>query len=459
MNQKHIAVSIAAKTDIPPYVLASHAARMCYSAQLPEMGDLIDVENRLVKTGHLTAAAEHWFATFTISGIPVSNLVFGLHQPGWQFYNTCQRSGRFSPMYDNPDMDEIKSTLNAYYPDVSQENINKACNWIRHGLKIYADNKKETEQLAAKIIKKERPNATPKYIADQAPKLSQEQLRMFVSMISPTALDWTVNLATASALYRTAWTPFLRDTMDKVAGLVKAYYPNMSCLFDIDPSKNVDFGWKPKMSTTYRGIKTKPELTLLDYKYDDNKFVEDKSYDSIDTLPFHPMYQNNQMMYVNTLVHLDAGATGGQDQRHRTIMRSTPEFTGYFYLPPLLDIGGLKSAADEFMQEFYSLDIPDSMRMSIAPYGAMIQYEKHANLNALMHEQAKRTCWCAQEAIYHLACQLRSALAKEIGEDAKLMKYLTPPCLLHGKCQEGVRYCGRNIANDMRDGYFRGRQI
>ncbi|MBQ1927555.1 MAG: FAD-dependent thymidylate synthase [Alphaproteobacteria bacterium] len=457
MNQQNITVSIAAKTDVPPYVLASHAAHMCYSDKLPKMGQRIDVENKLLKTGHLTAAAEHWFATFTISGIPVSNMVFGLHLPGWPFYNTCQRSGRFSPMYDNPDMNGIKNTLNAYYPDVSQENINKVCNWIGRGLKIYADNKESMIQLAAEMIGKERPNATSKYITNQAPKLSQEQLRMFISMISPTALDWTVNLATVSALYRTAWTPFLRDTMDKVAGLIKSYYPDMSCLFDIDPSEKVDFSWEPKMSTTYHGIKTKPELTLLSYSYDDNEFVEDKSYDSIDTLRHHPMYMDNQDMYVKTRVHLDAGATGGQDQRHRTIMRSTPEFTGYFYLPPLLDIGGLKNAADEFMQEFYSLDIPDSMRMSIAPYGAMIQYRKHADVNALMHEQAKRTCWCAQEAIYHLACQLRSALAKEIGENAKLMKYLTPPCLSRGKCAEGARYCGRDITDKIN--YFRQRQI
>ena len=85
------------------------------------------------------------------------------------------------------------------------------------------------------------------------------------------------------------------------------------------------------------------------------------------------------------------------------------------------------------------------------------QYEKIANLNALIHEQGKRTCWCAQEAIYHISCDLRRDLAQYVGENAKVMKYLTPPCLSRGKCAEGARYCGRDIANKIN--YFRQRQI
>ena len=195
----------------------------------------------------------------------------------------------------------------------------------------------------------------------------------------------------------------------------------------------------------------------------DKLFRENQSRDTVDTLQFSPEYMDNSLMYVRSRIHIDAGATMGQDQRHRSIKRSKPVFTGYFYLPPLLDKAGLKKDADAFMRDFYHVvrtsTNPRTFAMSIAPYGAMVQYEKHADLNALIHEQGKRTCWCAQEAIYHLACDLRSALAKNIGADAAVLKYLTPPCLSMGHCVEGPRYCGRDLQNETLANYFRDRQI
>ena len=172
---------------------------------------------------------------------------------------------------------------------------------------------------------------------------------------------------------------------------------------------------------------------------------------------------DNSLLYVRSRIHIDAGATMGQDQRHRSIKRSKPVFTGCFYLPPLLDMAGLKPVADNWMRDFYNMvrnpEIPNGFATSIAPYGAMVQYDKHADLNALIHEQGKRTCWCAQEAIYHLACDLRRELEEKIGEDAAVLKYLTPPCLSMGHCVEGARYCGRDLKNETLEKYFRDRQI
>ena len=134
-----------------------------------------------------------------------------------------------------------------------------------------------------------------------------------------------------------------------------------------------------------------------------------------------------------------------------------------FLFATLLDKAGLKSVADTWMRDFYNMvrnpEIPNGFVTSIAPYGAMVQYDKHADLNALIHEQGKRTCWCAQEAIYHLACDLRRELAEKIGTEAAVLKYLTPPCLSMGHCVEGPRYCGRSVALDKINGYFRDRQI
>ena len=459
-----IKVNSIAETNVPPTILARHAARTCYSADVPEMDKTIDEKNTsfvrksLFDAGHHTTL-EHNYFTFNIDGIPVSSVVFGLHLTA-PFYNTDQRSGRFSKMYDEPDMNAIKKTLETYYPYVSSHNINRATGWIEQGLDIYAKNKARATEFATKAIHNERPKANDEYITKQAPKLAQEQLRMFISMVAPTALDWTADLVTIAALYRTAWTPFMRDTMDKIANTIKVKYPDISYMFEQNSRDNIGF-WYPNMPKEYKGVKTKPEFKLIDYKYDDKTFGEDKSRDMVDTLQFRPESMNNSINYIHTQIHVDAGATMGQDQRHRTIKRSEPVFTGYFYLPPLLNMAGLKDSADKFMREYYSMvadpNMSRSMLMSIAPYGAMVQYEKIANLNALIHEQGKRTCWCVQEAIYHISCDLRRDLAQYIGENAKLMKYLTPPCLSRGKCAEGARYCGRDLADKIN--YFRQRQI
>ena len=456
-----IKVKKIAGTDVEPTILASHAARTCYAADVPELGETIDVENRLFKTGHHTTL-EHNYYTFNIDGIPVSSVVFGLHLNA-PFYNTDQRSGRFSKMYDNPDMAAIKNTLKTYHPEVSDYNINAACDFIENGLDIYAKNKNRVTELARDAIHRERPYASEKYVEQNAPKFAQEQLRMFVSMIAPTALDYTIDLATLFTLYRTAWTTEMRDAVNQMAELAMRDDPKIKYMFDSAKQAPVhNYVSKFFASENYRGIKTRPEFTLLEYKYDDKMFVENKSPDMADTLQFHPRYMNNSLMYVDSKIHIDAGATMGQDQRHRSIQRSEPQFTGYFYLPPLLNAAGLEKDADKFMNMYYSLKADTFSRgmiLAVAPYGAMVEYNKHANLNALMHEQGKRTCWCAQEAIYHISCDLRRDLGQYIGTDAKLMRYITPPCLSHGKCPEGPRYCGRDIMADKINGYFKQRQI
>ena len=456
-----IKVKKIAGTDVEPTILASHAARTCYAADVPELGETIDVENRLFKTGHHTTL-EHNYYTFNIDGIPVSSVVFGLHLTA-PFYNTDQRSGRFSKMYDNPDMAAIKNTLKTYHPEVSDYNINAACDFIENGLDIYAKNKNRVTELARDAIHRERPYASEKYVEQNAPKFAQEQLRMFVSMIAPTALDYTIDLATLFTLYRTAWTTEMRDAVNQMAELAMRDDPKIKYMFDSAKQAPVhNYVSKFFASENYRGIKTRPEFTLLDYKYDDKMFVENKSPDMADTLQFHPRYMNNSLMYVDSKIHVDAGATMGQDQRHRSIQRSEPQFTGYFYLPPLLNAAGLEKDADKFMNMYYSLmadTFSRGMILAVAPYGAMVEYNKHANLNALMHEQGKRTCWCAQEAIYHISCDMRRDLGQFIGQNAKLMKYLTPPCLSVGKCPEGPRCCGRDIIYDKINGYFKQRQI
>ncbi|MCR4918001.1 MAG: FAD-dependent thymidylate synthase [Alphaproteobacteria bacterium] len=455
-----VKVTKLAETNIDPTTLISHAAQICYNPESPKLGGKkMDVENRLFKTGH-HSTLEHNYWTFMIENIPISSVVFGLHLTA-PFYDSDQRSGRFSKMYDNPDMADIRKTLKTYYPEISSHHVTQACDFIERGLNIYADNKNYVTDMARIAIRRERPNASEKYIESNAPKFAQEQLRMFISMIAPTALDWTIDLATMCAFARTSWTPFMTDVMSQIINDVVTEHPDILYMFPDSIGKE----WRQPefVKNEYIGTKTRPEFKLLNYSYDDEKFMENKSQDMVDTLQFSPEYMNNSLMYVDSQIHIDA-ATMGQDQRHRSIKRSEPMFTGCFYLPPLLDKAGLKKEADLFMRDFYSMvknpKISRNLLASIAPYGIMVQYDKHADLNALIHEQGKRTCWCAQEAIYHLACDLRRELAVKVGENAKVMKYLTPPCLSMGHCVEGARCCGRNIMLDKKlKDYFYDREI
>ena len=59
-----ITVKKIASTDKDPITLASHAARTCYSATVPEMGDIMNVEDPH-RAGHNTIF-EHNYYTFHI---------------------------------------------------------------------------------------------------------------------------------------------------------------------------------------------------------------------------------------------------------------------------------------------------------------------------------------------------------------------------------------------------------
>jgi hypothetical protein len=137
-----------------------------------------------------------------------------------------------------------------------------------------------------------------------------------------------------------------------------------------------------------------------------------------------------------------------------------PRFTGNFYVPPIIAELKLEEKAKQLMRTWLILskDIPKSLATVIAPYGAMVSYEKVGSFNALAHEQGKRLCWCAQEEIYHISRLLRMKLEKKLGSNSSLLNMLEPPCY-HGKCVEGARYCGRDIKLQQNGDYFPERSV
>lgn len=442
-------VSLKAKTDLSVSGLASHAARVCYSINPETLNQPIDVKTRLFDPGHHTTLQHNYF-TFFIEDIPVSAVAFGLHLDS-PYYNSDQRSGRYSKMYNEPDFDALRSNLLNYYPNVPADKI---MTWVKKGVQIYQDNITRLTEMAEKHIKEERPFVNEKYISQNAPKLAQEQLRVFISQIAPTALDFTVNLSTLASLYRVAWSPEMCLITQKMADLVVVENSEVGYMFDVN--KRIT-KWSPKILSDRATTATEPNVKVLAV-YGDEATVNMTSLpDSLDTLPFTPDMMVNSFVLVQSEVKCSC-ATFGQDQRHRSIKRSQPAFTGEFYVPPLVEEAGLTETAQNYMQEWLDLaqEIGNDAATLISPYGAMVKYQKLGDLNALVHEQAKRTCWCAQEEIYHLACGLRAGLREKIKNEDILARF-APPCMARGICQEGGRFCGRDLKN--KENYFPKRKI
>lgn len=450
-----IKIKLLTQTAASPLELASHAALSCYQAEMPEIGKTIDVDGRLFSTGHHTTL-QHTYFTFAIENIAVGDITFGFHLAS-PFYNSDQRSGRFSAkMFTEPDPEKIRSYIATFWPEMNDAAINEVMDYIQSGIDIYQANIASATEIAERFIKEERPFANEKYIAQNAPKIAQEQLRMFISAIFPTAFDYTVNLTVLAALYRTAWTPAMRYIISEMVRQVKERYPELAFMFDEAKTSQKD--WSVSMPEKGE-IKYAPNLKLAD-KTGNLSFKTPKPEEMhpVDLLHFLPEMMDNSYSELRTEVEISI-ATMGQDQRHRTIRRSQPAFTGNFYVPPIvreLKLIDERKILDAWMK--LTTIIPATLAMVAAPYGAMVRYKKTGSYNAILHEQGKRLCWCAQEEIYHISVQLRQTLEKE-GYAIELLPFLEPGCRKDGKCAEGVRYCGRDISKRSGDDFFPSRKV
>jgi len=441
-------VTLKAKTDLSVSALASHAARVCYSINPETLNQPIDIKSRLFDPGHHTTLQHNYF-TFFVEDIPVSAVLFGLHLTS-PHYNSDQRSGRYSKMYNEPDFDALRQSLLAYYPDAPADKI---MDWVKKGVQIYRDNIDRLTELAGAHIKAERPFVNEKYISQNAPKIAQEQLRVFISQIAPTALDFTVDLSALTALYRVAWSPEMRLATEQMANVIVSENPEIGYMFNAEKRATK---WSPKILSYQAEVAVEPTAKVLAVVGDESIVNTTPLSDSLDTLPFTPDTMNNSQFLVQSEVVCSC-ATFGQDQRHRSLKRSSPSFTGAFYVPPLVAEAGLTETARAYMQEWLDLaKESNDVATLVSPYGAMVKYQKTGDLNALVHEQAKRTCWCAQEEIYHLAVQLRAGLKEKIS-NVEILSRFAPPCMAKGLCQEGARFCGRNLKD--KENYFPKRKI
>lgn len=454
-----IEVKLISHSNTDPLVLSSHAALKCYQAQDPEWGKVIDVENRLFRVGHHTTL-QHSFFTFSIEGISVGDITFGMHL-AHPFYNSDQRSGRYcAKMFLEPDFKKIEKYIKKFWPEVKEKELRAVISYIKKGVGIYHKNIKDASEMAVKFLKEERPYVNEKYLEMNAPKIAQEQMRGFIPLIFPTGFDYTINLTVLAALYRNSWSPSMRFFTQKMVDAVLKEYPSVSFMFE--KKERADIDWHMEIPAADKiKMKSKPSHKLLKVEGEKDFMVPDpKKMHPIDMLHFDPRMMDNSVSGITTEAEMST-ATMGQDQRHRTIRRSEPKFTGAFYLAPILRKMKLEREAKEMMNDWIriSKNIPGTLAMVLAPYGAMVKYKKAGSMNAIAHEQAKRLCFCAQEEIYHLGRALRINIEREKGKKTKLLEMFEPPCYHSGRCAEGARYCGRDISLRKSGDYFPERKV
>lgn len=457
-----IKVELLAKTDVDPIVLPSHAAGICYQDTMPELDKRMDTEGKLFKKSHHTPF-EHHFMTFAVEGIAVGDITFGMHLTS-PFYNSDQRSGRYcARMFLDPDYDKIKNYIRKFWWNISSSALVTVMDYIKTGVNLYHANIAPATEIAGNFVAEERPFASDK-IRSNIPKYAQEQMRMFIPVIFPTAFDFTINDITLVAMYESAWTPVMRYVTGEMARIFMEKYPEASFMFKEERRRKNDWAITVK-NVRYLGVRYKPffDLTGLDVDvFKPETFcLPDKSVmHPVDRLHFTPEMMENSVDGISAKVEIST-ATMGQDQRHRTIRRGIPKFIGNFYIPPILEKLKLEKKAVEMMNKWLDVSrvVPETLAMILAPYGAMVSYRKSGSFNALAHEQAKRLCRSAQEEISELGRLQRIAIKERLGKDSPLLSMFEPPCYEKGICSEGDGYCGRDIGIRKTGNYFSKRKI
>ena len=452
-----LSVQLIAKSDVSPLRLSSDGARSCYEPTQPTDDKVIDVENKNFNVGHHTVV-QHSAFTFFIEGIAIGDITMGLHlyHP---FYVSGQRSGRFCfGMFSDPDIpSQIADYISSIY-EIEKDLLERIGDYIQNSTYFFTHYLDQATQTAADFLRAERPHVSEKYITQNAKKIAQEQLRMFIPVIFPTGVQFSANLYTVAAMYRTAWSPVMKKVTEMMVEEIIKLYPELQFMFQRRQSC-----FEP-IIPEFIGARQSPDCSLIAIDDSDTSIMgTPEEMFPFDTLQFDPCFMVNNTLDITSEVEISL-ATMGQDQRHRMVRRSLFHFTGNVYCPPILYQLGLEDHLSQTMRNWLNLvDYVSDVFLSasLAPYGAMVRYKKKANLNAFMHEQGKRTCWCAQEEIYNLARKLRQSISSEVVDSTRkdeLLTVLSPPCFQTGICGEGGRYCGRDLAAPHSD-YFPARKV
>ena len=206
--------------------------------------------------------------------------------------------------------------------------------YIKTGVDIYHSNIGAATEIAGNFVAEERPFASS-VIKGNIPKYAQEQMRMFISVIFPTALIFTVNNGALAAMYESAWTPAMKHITEEMARLYTEKYPETSFMFNKERRRKSDWATTIK-DIPPREIKHKPSLELLNIFGEENFSPPDSDImHPVDKLRFTPEMMENSIGDIKTKIEISV-ATMGQDQRHRTISRGVRNLPETFTRLPIL---------------------------------------------------------------------------------------------------------------------------
>ncbi|NTV44596.1 MAG: hypothetical protein HGA67_02785 [Candidatus Yonathbacteria bacterium] len=426
-----------------PQELTSFGALMCSSPATPPWREIINTKKELFDKGHHTTF-QHFHLSFVIDGIAVGDVTFGLHLAN-VFYNTSQRSGRLAKdMFANPDIAMFMAYIDKFWPLAPSVRTHVLA-YLTYGFDMYGRFLEQAGGVAARFLREERPHLSIGKIEGLKGKIAQEQMRMFIPVIFPTGLLYTLNLSALAAMHAVAWSPSMREVTNLMAQEVLGKWPELAFLFERRkwPDEEPSAGTVVGMSPMRNGVVYEPSLSVL--RLDDmpgkkNRISSDDMH-PLDLLPFSPEHMNLNVYEIKSQVEMST-ATLGQKQRHRTIKRGAPVFTGGFYLPPILQELKLEHEASDMLDRWLSLrsNVPPGLFTILAPYGATVAHEEIASYNAVIHEASDRGCFKAQEEVYALSV----SQIKQV-DGTMLANHLKPPCVMCGVCGEGRGYCGRDL--------------
>lgn len=421
-------------------------ARTCYSntwvdPSTVEMKGLASV----FESGHLTTIMAPCDIVFEIDGPSVSTFTFGFHFAN-PFYNSGQRSGRFClDMFKEIDIDLIKKRIATYY-QLDPTLINRVIDFISRGIDLFGKNILPATELVEKMIACKRPMIPIDKRRQLAKKIAQEQLRVFISTVVPTGDIFKINLVSLANYYQTASTPEMRALVNEMVKKVTDLWSNLKFLFPEQKASSKANDFMPSLKTASRILSYEPKARLR--KID--TWPRNQPLPTIDELvPLglvhsSPRYMDLSTRHVEVAIDKCSVMTYGQKQRHRTIERSSPTFTGEFYAPFAVEGLGLSREARDYMQEWIKIyKLNPSLGLFIVPYGAILKYNECANFKAFINEQRERLCWCAETEIYELSRQTREQIAVN-NPNHPLLNVMAPSCF-YGHCTEGKRYCGRDL--------------
>lgn len=439
-------VSSPTKEAIP---LMSFAGSGCYKKSQPSFGKLINIKERIYNPGHHQVMEPNSYSWF-IEGIAVGDVNFGvhLHTP---HYSTSQRSGRFcNDMYIDPNaLDMIIQYIKFYYPQTEDNTITEIMQYINTCIDMFKNHIEPATRIAESFINRERPKANDEYVQKNAKKFATEQLRAGMSVIYPTGLTYSVNLLVLVNLYQSAWSPVMYHLTELMANDVLKKNPELAYMFkrrEVSSETISDFHQALVLPDNCK-LSYSPTLRLL--SMDSMRtavYPEPEDVARVNMLTGNPKFMPNNVLHLKTGVVISL-MTKGQDERHRRYDRGLPELTGGVYIPPIVAKLGLSNDMLKINEMWLSFKgkVHPALFISLAPYSAMVKYIKDGNLNTVLHEQQKRTCWCAQEEIYKLALQLRLEISRHPNCTDHLLSLLAPGCKKFGHCVEGDRYCGRDL--------------